>query len=246
MTNKIKKWWNENSAYYQQDADIQVKNAHYGPYSPDEDKLQLLGDIRGKKILELGCGGGQCSVAFAREGAISTGVDFSSAQLKFAKKLAKEHKVNVNFVKGDIQTLPSFLSNSFDIVFSAFAFIYIKDLTKCFKEAHRVLKPNGLFVFSTEHPFSAIFRQKTQKVKRSYFLTGKYEKKTERPDGSKHTFVIYRRKVSEIFNSLIEAGFTVNKILEPLDLKQKSWRKIYRKKMVKLVGPTIIFKATRD
>jgi hypothetical protein len=63
------------------------------------------------------------------------------------------------------------------------------------------------------------------------------------PDGSKHTFVGYRRKVSDIFNSLVAAGFFVEQILEPLSLKQKSWKKMYSESFVKIVAPTIIFKS---
>ena len=52
---KIKKWWEDSSKWYQKDAKIHTKAAHYGPYAPDEDKLRLLGKVKGKKIL---CGRG--------------------------------------------------------------------------------------------------------------------------------------------------------------------------------------------
>ncbi|MAG47858.1 hypothetical protein CL617_04590 [archaeon] len=247
MTKDIKKWWNEVSKSYQIDSKIRTKSAHYGPYSPDEKKLKLLGNVKGKKILEVGCGGGQCSIAFAKQGAKCTGLDLSKEQLKHAEELAKKEKVSVKFLKHDIQTLKGIKSKEYDIVFTAFALQYIPNLTKCFKEVHRVLKRNGLFVLSLDHPFFMVIDTKTNKIKRSYFKTGKIEEIDVWPDSSKHKFVIYRRKISDIFNSLTEAKFFVEKIIEPLSKNAKSWKweEIYPKELVKLVGPTIIFKTKK-
>lgn len=77
MEKEIKKWWEEIAQDYQKKYKIPTKSAHYGPYSPDEDKLNLLGSIKRKKILEIGCGGGQCSIAFAKQGAKCIGLDIS-------------------------------------------------------------------------------------------------------------------------------------------------------------------------
>jgi len=242
MTKEIEKWWEETSQHYQESTKIGIGTAHYGPYAPDENELRLLGNVRGKKILEIGCGGGQCSVAFAKQGAVCTGIDISKEQLKFAENLAKKNKIKVNFTKGDIQTLKGIKSGSFDIVFSAFALQYVPDLTKCFREVFRVLKKKGLFVFSLDHPFYDVINDKTFKIKTSYFETGKM---------IEGKFVFYKRKVSDILNSLIESKFSVEKMIEPLKLKvQKSWRggrwdEIYPPKLVKLIGPTIIFKAVK-
>ena len=61
---------------------------------------------------------------------------------------------------------------------------------------------------------------------------------------------IYRRKVSDIYNALVSANFFVEKIIEPLDLRKPEWSKKdwdmdYPSKLVKLIGPTIIFKAKK-
>lgn len=245
MVKEVEKWWDEVSKYYQEEKKISTKSVHYGPFSPDEDELRLVGNVRGKKILELGCGGGQCSIAFAKRGAKCTGIDISKKQLEYAEALAKKEKVKVKFIRGDIQTLRGIKSKSYDVVFSAFAFQYIPNLTKCFKEVYRVLKKNGLFVFSLDHPFYLTINPKTLKIERSYYKTGKHEEIETWPDGTKHKFVIYRRKVSDIYNSLIKAGFFVEKIIEPLTLRKKQWTEEYPKELVKLIGPTIIFKARK-
>ncbi len=103
---KIQKWWNETSQQYQEwIKDTNPRYARYGPYSPNENKLNLLGNVKGKRILEIGCGGGQCSIAFAKQGAICTGIDISEKQLEYAEKLAKKNKVKVRFIHGSFQDL---------------------------------------------------------------------------------------------------------------------------------------------
>lgn len=153
MTKEVEKWWNAASKGYQKDSNINTKNIHYGPFASNENKLRLLGKIKGKKILDIGCGGGQCSIVFAKQGAKCIGLDASKEQLKYAEYLAIKNKVSVKFIKHDIQTLKGFKSNTYDIVFSAYALQYVPDLIRCFIEISRVLKKNGLFVFSFGHPF---------------------------------------------------------------------------------------------
>lgn len=246
MVKEAEKWWNEASPWFHEWAKLSTKSADYGPFAPRENQLKLLGNVRGKKILEIGCGGAQCSVSFAKQGAICTGIDLSDEQLKYARNLVKKEKVSVKLIKGDIQILKRFKSNSYDIVFSAFALQYIPDLTKCFKEVYRVLKKGGFFVFSLEHPFYYIFDPKTRKIRRSYYKTGKFVENETWSDGSKHKFVEFNRKVSDIVNSVIAAKLTLLEIHEPLDLKNKiDDPASYPKDLVRLIGPTIIFKTKK-
>ena len=245
MTKDVEKWWDEASPYFQEEAKLSTKTVQYGPFGSTENKLKLLGNIKNKKILEIGCGGAQCSIAFAKKGAKCTGIDVSRKQIEYAKVLIRKNKVNVKVIKGDIQTLPYIQSNGYDIVFSAMALQYIPNLTTSFKEVYRVLKKGGLFVFSLDHPFYRTISPKDLKIKKSYNKTGKEEHKEVWPDGSKHKFVIYKRKVSDMVNRLVEAKFHIEKMVEPLDLSYKGLEKDFPKRLAKLVGPTIIFKARK-
>ncbi len=252
MTKDIQKWWDETARSYQASSEIHTKSAHYGPYAPDEAELKLLGNIKGKRVLELGCGGGQCSIAFAKNGAICTGIDISREQLRYAEKLAKANKVKIDFVQGSFQNLNQIKSKSFDIVFSAYAFQYSPNLGKVFQQVNRVLKKDGLFVFSFDHPFYLLIDPISKKVINSYFDTGRHELVETWQDKTKRKFIFYRVKISDIYDALINSGFFVEKIIEPLSLDKKqiawtrgSWRKIYPKETVKLIGPTIIFKSKK-
>jgi ubiquinone/menaquinone biosynthesis C-methylase UbiE len=253
MEKSIKKWWDKHSEYYQECSQITTDAAHYGPFSPNENKLNLLGKVRGKKILELGCGGGQCSIAFARKGAVCTAIDFSGSQLKFAGDLAKKIGVKINFIKADIQNFKFKKDEKFDIVFSSFALQFVSDLNVCFKNVNDVLKKGGLFIFSLDHPFYAIVSNEG-KIESSYYQTGKYtdlttdevfgkkkELKKEKPE-----FIFYKRKISDIFNSLMNSGFYVEKIIEPNNYsKEDPWAKMYSLEVTSLIGPTIIFCARK-
>src|SRR5438132_12891509 len=73
--------WDRFAAAYQSGAQLPTSTAHYGPAIPTEAELRLLGDLKGKRVLELGCGGAQCAIAFVKQGASAIGVDFSAEQL---------------------------------------------------------------------------------------------------------------------------------------------------------------------
>jgi len=253
MTKEIKKWWEETTERYQKSSDIHTRSAHYGPYCPDEDELNLLGNVKGKKILEIGCGGGQCSIAFAKNGAICTGIDISDKQINYAKNLAEKNKVKINFLNGDFQNLKQFKSNSFDIVFSAYALQYSPDFKKVCQQVNRILKKDGIFVFSFDHPLYFLHNPLIRKLENSYFDTGRQEYNATWQDNSKHKFVVYKLKISNIYDALVSSKFFVEKIVEPLSLDKKQiawtrgkWKKNYPKEMVKLIGPTIIFKSRKS
>jgi len=246
MTKETKKWWESISKDYQKGCKIPI-DIHYGPGSPNEKHFKLLGNLKGKRILEIGCGGAQCGIAIAKEGAKVTGIDISKEQLKFAKNLAEKNKVKINFYRGDIRSLNQIKSKSQDIVFSAFALQYVDDLLKCFKEVYRVLKNKGIFVFSLDHPFYRTVNPKTLKLKESYFKIGKEVFTFSDPTKK---FVCYEHSISELYSYLADNKFQVEKIIEPDSRKKYSydpWYGLwdYTPKLLKMFPPTIIFKARK-
>jgi ubiquinone/menaquinone biosynthesis C-methylase UbiE len=249
MTKETKKWWDDASMGYQQDCKIPI-DIHYGPGSPNENHFHLLGNLKGKRVLEIGCGGAQCGIAMAKKGAIVTGIDISDSQLKFAKELAKKNNVKIKLIQGDIKNLKPINSNAQDIVFTAWALHYVDDFASCFKEAYRVLKKKGIFVLALPHPISRIIDHKTLKVKESYFNTGKWFFEEVWPDKKKHRFVMYNYTISQVFNNLLNAGFTIEKMIEPDSRKRypyDPWYGLYefKPKFLKVVPPTLIFVARK-
>lgn len=246
MTSETKKWWEDTSKDYQEGSKIPV-DVHYGPGAPNEKELKLLGNLKGKNILEIGCGGAQCGIAMAKQGAKVTGIDISNKQLKFAQQLAEKNKVKINFYQGDIVNLKQTKSNSQDIVFTAWALHYINNLDKCFKEVYRVLKNKGIFVLSTPHPFYNTIDYKTLKINRSYFNNGKFIKVFS--DKTKK-FVAYNHTFSDITNAIANSGLNIEKVIEPDSRKKYQgdpWYGLwdFTPKIMNNFPPTIIFKARK-
>src|SRR5438445_8830829 len=126
--------WDRHSAGYQAGAQLPTDVAHYGPDIGTEAELRLLGDLKGKRVLELGCGGGQCSIAFARQGATAIGVDFSAEQLAFARRLVEREGVKVELRQGDVADLAFLRADSIDLAFSAYAFGFVEALNSVFRK----------------------------------------------------------------------------------------------------------------
>src|SRR5436305_8588874 len=164
--------WDRHSAGYQAGARLPTDVAHYGPDIGTEADFRLLGDLKGKRVLELGCGGAQCSIAFAKQGAHAIGIDFSSEQLAFGRRLCEREDVRVELREGDLADLAFLRADSVDLVFSAYAFGYVDDLNRVFRQVHRVLKVGAPLVFSLPHPASEMFdldRNDPLAIRRSYF-----------------------------------------------------------------------------
>jgi ubiquinone/menaquinone biosynthesis C-methylase UbiE len=171
MADEAKQWWEKHALEFQETAQLPI-DVMYAQHVNEKD-LQLIGLVAGKHLLEIGCGGAQCGIAFAKQGAIVSGVDIASSQIEFAKELAEKNGVSITFYQRDMADLAPIGSESQDIIFSCIAFHYVDDLLSCFKEVYRVLKPEGLFVWSVGHPISAIVDGTTLLPTRSYFNTGK-------------------------------------------------------------------------
>lgn len=87
MLTEARDWWEKHAAQYQRQSQIPI-DILYGPGAPNEDRLQLIGDVRDKSVLEIGCGAAQAAVAFAKRGAQVTALDAAGEQLRLARALA--------------------------------------------------------------------------------------------------------------------------------------------------------------
>ncbi|MFH0295673.1 methyltransferase domain-containing protein [Bradyrhizobium sp. 31Argb] len=110
--------------------------------------LQALAPNPGESVLDIGCGGGETALDFARavapDGTV-VGVDVSAAVLAFAKRAANGCK-RVRFLHADAQVLP-FEPASFGAAFSRFGVMFFNDPTAAFSNVRRSLKPNGRLAF---------------------------------------------------------------------------------------------------
>ncbi|MEW6058683.1 MAG: class I SAM-dependent methyltransferase [Actinomycetota bacterium] len=119
----------------------------WGVWSIPESKLQVLGDVAGKDVLEFGCGGGQWSIYLSRMGARPVGLDLSIGQLRHAKRLMAEAGVWFPIVSANAERAP-FADESFDVVFCDHGAMTFADPRRTVPEASRLLRPGGLFAFN--------------------------------------------------------------------------------------------------
>jgi len=213
----VQKSWDNIAVLYRKKYTIACDTVHYGPLCAGENKLHLLGNISGLKACDLGCGGGQNSVAMAKAKAIVTGVDFSELQLDEARKLAKRKKVEVDFIASDVTSMPMFENDSYDLAFTACAFAFVKKLDDAFAEAYRIVKPGGRFVVSVMHPMQFIIDGEEGEMyfNSAYPFLPRVLKWTWDFKEKSIWFQHSLRSVSCYHNALANAGFIVKKIIEP-------------------------------
>jgi SAM-dependent methyltransferase len=235
--------WDRHSVAYQDAAQLSTKVAHYGPDIPTEADLRLLGDLKGKRVLELGCGGAQCSIAFAKQGATAIGVDFSAVQLGHARGLCEQEEVRVELRQGDLADLAFLRADSIDLVFSAYAFGYVEDLNRVFRQVHRVLKVGAPLVFSLTHPAYDMFDDNAHPsllVRRSYF-----DRTPIDFEWGGIPFTAYHHTFAELYMGLARASYRVDLILEPEPLTgghhSHAWRDTFP-----LVPSTLIVRARKE
>jgi ubiquinone/menaquinone biosynthesis C-methylase UbiE len=107
--------------------------------------LRELGDVRGRALLDYGCGHGMAAIVLARAGARVTAFDVSHGYLAEARTRASANNVAVSFVKGDGQALP-FADCTFERIWGH-AILHHLDLHRAAPELFRILQPGGIGVF---------------------------------------------------------------------------------------------------
>ena len=223
-------WSDDFQAIWRSDTDegeLPPAPSPFAEDAPGGPQPEILDSAAGKAYVELGCGGGQGSVGTAELGADpAVGVDFSGEQLQHARRLRDRYGVDGRspsanqtqsgdvdawFVQGDATDLP-LPDDRFDIASSEAAFQMIPDLDRALAEAHRVLRPGGVFVFSVPHPLGEAFDAETAAVEGDYLDPGPREITID--EAYDETLTVYDRSVADLHNALVDAGFAVRRLIE--------------------------------
>ena len=183
--------------------------------------LKLVGNVKNKKILEIGCGNGYWLRVLAKKGAKCWGVDISRKQIKLARQIEERNRLGIKYSYIDATKLKGIKSNYFDGVILMRVLLEIKSVSKIkriFKEVNRVLKKGGFIIVSDLHPFapSLNFKCLIPPKNYSYFKTGTIIKGiSEQAGGGKMEYHDIHYTLGDICNSLISANFCIKKIIEP-------------------------------
>ncbi len=178
--------------------------------------LQLLGNIKGKKLLDLGCGFGDYAKVYSEKGTIVTAVDNSKKEIEHAQKL---NIPNTKFMVFDITNKFPFKDSSFDVITSSLVFDHLEDLKSLFQECNRVLKNKGVMVFSVTNP--VFYQEKSIVGKIKIFgkkiIFGNYfeRRKIVRKWGGTATMEHYHKPLEDYFSAFLENGFELLSFREP-------------------------------
>ncbi|TXB66790.1 class I SAM-dependent methyltransferase [Vicingus serpentipes] len=215
-----KELWNKKTDIHVNSDFYDNENFIKGKSSLNSIELELLGDVKGKSILHLQCHFGQDTISLSRLRATTVGVDLSDKAIATAKELTKTTNTNAEFICCDVYDLPNHLNQKFDIVFTSYGTIgWLPDLDKWAKIVSQFLKPEGQFVFVEFHPFVWMYDNNFKEIKYSYFNVepiieveeGTYADKSA---NIKQTEVSWNHDLSEVINSLIKNGLTINSFNE--------------------------------
>lgn len=218
------KLWNEWTAEHENSPFYDVEGFKAGKERLKSIELEEVGDVRGKSMLHLQCHFGLDTLAWARHGAIVTGVDLSDESIALARSLSEELQIPATFICSDILALPENLQGQFDIVFTSYGVLHwLRDLKRWAQVIHHFLKPGGFFYIVEDHPFMRVFSSDPElgvKPDNPYFFTEEpYQAETEGTyatnfEGKKRTYYMWDHSLGEVINSLIDAGLQIEYLHE--------------------------------
>lgn len=215
-------WWERAADEYQAEHGDFLGDAEFvwGPEGLTEREARLLGspvELASRRILEVGCGAGQCGRWLRAQGAAEVvGVDVSGRQLQHSRRIDGAAGCTLPVAQADAQRLP-FADSVFDVVCSAYgAFPFIPDVRTALKEAARVLRPGGRLVFSVSHPVRWCFPddpgEAGLRARDSYFDRRPYVEEDKR---GRALYVEAHHTVGDWVRAVTGAGLLLRDLVEP-------------------------------
>lgn len=203
---------------------------------------RLIPDLKGKKVLDLGCGYGWHCQYFAENGAEVIGLDASEKMI--AQDRQKNNHQNITYVVGSMENL-DFPAEQFDLVFSSLAIHYLADFPKLVQDVRRILRPSGQFLFSVEHPIYTSRKEQDfiydANGQALFFPVDNYFK-----TGARQTHFLgspvekFHRTVEDFIEPLLENGFSLRHLVEPVPtsevIQQFHWENELRRPMMLIIS----------
>lgn len=186
--------------------------------------FSMLPDIKDKRVLDLGCGFGEHCKQFIEGGARKVvGIDISEKMLEVARNVNSDP--NIKYIHMPMEKIEE-LNEQFDVVVSSLAFHYVEDFEGVVGNIYKMLDSEGIFVFSQENPLCTSHSggdrwTRDEQGNKIYLNLAGYGIEGEREsvwfvDNVKK----YHRTFSTIINTLINAGFSIEKMIEPLPTEE--------------------------
>lgn len=240
----------ENYSKYAEIYESSGPQSFYHKYIEKPGMYSLLPDLKGKNVLCIGVGSGDEANYISKLGAKVVGIDISEGLLNIAKKKYPK----IQFKNMDMEKL-NFPKENFDFVYSSLTLHYSDNLLKLFKKIYSVLKRGGNLQFSITHPvldsaecyeegghrYRVIGSKKDLRTGKSVPIGDYFGNKKMKISFSDEFVVEFNHyTISEWINSVINAGFQITKVLEPIAIKEsklidEAKYNLYNKKPLQLI-----------
>jgi SAM-dependent methyltransferase len=211
-------WWDADADDYlaEHGDDLGEIDFVWCPEGLREADARLLGDVAGRRVLEVGCGSAPCARWLATQGAEPVALDLSGGMLRHAAALNAKTGIAVPLVQAGAEHLP-FAEGAFDLACSAFGAVpFVAEPDRVMREVARVLAPGGRWVFAVNHPMRWMFSDDPGPgglvVSQSYFDRTPY---VEIDEAGRPTYVEHHRTLGDRVRDVVAAGFVLEDVVEP-------------------------------
>lgn len=187
----------------------------YGVLCPTEDELHLMPDLRGRRVLELGCGSGQSLRWCAEHGAAELwGVDLSARQLENARRQLAERGIEARLINAPMEAPGDLPQDYFDVACSIYAIGWTTSLPDTLRHISHSLKMGGVFIFSWDHPLMHCLDTVDDRL----IFAGQYVRDESFSYVQRgQPVTVQNRRMSTYINALADAGFAVERLIEETD-----------------------------
>ncbi|MBN1189779.1 MAG: methyltransferase domain-containing protein [Dehalococcoidales bacterium] len=223
--NANRELWDELTSIHERSEFYDIRGFKAGRSTLKSIEINEVGDVRGKSLLHLQCHFSMDTLSWARLGAKTTGVDYSTRAIDLACSLSRETGIKADFILSDIYELPQKLAGQFDIVFTSYGILYwLADLKRWAEIIAHYLKPGGFFYIVEGHPFLCVFDNSEKaddfRVTCSYFHRpeptrwepeGDY---TDRNAAVIHPSYEWVYSLGDVVNAIIGAGLMIEYLHE--------------------------------
>ena len=213
-----RRWWDAAAPAYlaEHGGDLGDVDFLWCPEGLREADVALLGEVAGRRVLEIGCGSAPSARWLRRAGADVVALDLSAGMLFRAAELNRATGLAVPLLQAHAGALP-LASASMDLACSAFGGLpFVADVDAVLAEVARVLRPGGRFVASVNHPLRWPFPDSPDpadlQVVSSYFDRTPY---VETDDAGRTVYVEHHRTVGDWVRAVVGAGLVLEDLLEP-------------------------------
>jgi SAM-dependent methyltransferase len=171
--------------------------------------LRLAGDLRGRRVLELGCAAGALTEKLVAGGADVVALDREPRLVALAQQRLEERaRVAVADLEEPLDMVPA---GSVDVVIASLVLHYLADWSSLLAELRRCLVPGGVLIFSLHHPITGWLLSDQSDYHRIELIHERWDL----GGGHEVTAAMYRRPLSAIFEPLRDAGFSIDVVDEP-------------------------------